>query len=149
MKILVANLGSTSFKYRLFDLTTERQLARGGIDRIGGPESRCTVEIGSFKDEATAHVPDHAVAVKFCLEQLTAPETGCLKDASELDGIGFKAVMAGALSGVRHVDDALLAGLERYAAIAPAHNPLCQSHATASGGVPQFAASRCSRNGFS
>ncbi len=123
MKILVANLGSTSFKYRLFDLTTERQLARGGIDRIGGPESRCTVEIGSFKDEVTAHVPDHAVAVKFCLEQLTAPETGCLKDASELDGIGFKAVMAGALSGVRHVDDALLAGLERYAAIAPAHNP--------------------------
>jgi acetate kinase len=123
MKILVANLGSTSFKYRLFDLTTESQLARGGIDRIGGPESRCTVEIGSFKDDVTAHVPDHAVAVKFCLEQLTAPGTGCLKDAAELDGIGFKAVMAGNLSGVRRVDDALLAGLERYAAIAPAHNP--------------------------
>ena len=35
MKILVANLGSTSFKYRLFDMTDERQLARGGTERIG------------------------------------------------------------------------------------------------------------------
>ena len=41
MKILVANLGSTSFKYRLFDMTDERQLARGGIERIGAAESRC------------------------------------------------------------------------------------------------------------
>ena len=41
MKILVANLGSTSFKYRLFDMDSQRQLARGGIERIGSPESRC------------------------------------------------------------------------------------------------------------
>lgn len=123
MKILVANLGSTSFKYRLFDLTTERQMARGGIDRIGGEESRCTVEIGDFRQELAAHVPDHAVAVKICLDQLTAPETGCLKDTSELAGIGFKAVMAGHLSGVREVNEELLAGLERFATIAPAHNP--------------------------
>ena len=39
MKILVANLGSTSFKYRLFDMADERQLARGGVERIGSPES--------------------------------------------------------------------------------------------------------------
>ncbi len=42
MKILVANLGSTSFKYRLFDMDSERQLARGGIERIGSPESPST-----------------------------------------------------------------------------------------------------------
>src|SRR6266568_1498591 len=35
MKILVANLGSTSFKYRLFDMADERVLARGGVERIG------------------------------------------------------------------------------------------------------------------
>ena len=45
MKILVANLGSTSFKYRLFDMTDERQLARGGIERIGAAERDCFVEI--------------------------------------------------------------------------------------------------------
>ena len=60
MKILVANLGSTSFKYRLFELdgSSERQLARGGIDRIGQPESRCVVEIADQKSEMTANVPD-------------------------------------------------------------------------------------------
>ena len=40
VKILVANLGSTSFKYRLFDMPGERLLARGGVERIGGTMSR-------------------------------------------------------------------------------------------------------------
>ena len=75
MKILVANLGSTSFKYRLFDMTDERQLARGGIERIGcGRKAVAFVEIGSHRDgRSSATVPDHAVAVRQCLEQLTDP----------------------------------------------------------------------------
>ena len=64
MKILVANLGSTSFKYRLFDMAGNVQLARGGIERIGSPESRCMVEIGGRKHEKTLRVPDHAEAVR-------------------------------------------------------------------------------------
>ncbi len=61
MKILVANLGSTSFKYRLFDMTTERQLARGGVERIGSPISPCKVEIGDYKGEMEMQVPHHGV----------------------------------------------------------------------------------------
>ena len=52
MKILVANLGSTSFKYRLFDMADERQLARGGVERIGAAESQCFVEIGGKRHGA-------------------------------------------------------------------------------------------------
>ena len=89
MKILVANLGSTSFKYRLFEMADERQLARGAIERIGSPESRCDVEIGSSRRETIAHVGDHAAAVRQCLAQLTDPEIGCLKDAGEVSAIGF------------------------------------------------------------
>ena len=92
MKILVANLGSTSFKYRLLDMADERQLARGGIDRIGSGESACFVEIGEQRKDLVTDVPDHAVAVRQCLDQLTDPEIGCLKDASEVAAIGFKAV---------------------------------------------------------
>ncbi len=44
MKILVANLGSTSFKYRLFDMNGETMLARGGVERIGSAEATCFVE---------------------------------------------------------------------------------------------------------
>ncbi len=125
MKVLVANLGSTSFKYRLFDLSTETQLARGGIDRIGQSDalSSCSVQIGSYKEETQQSVPNHAAAVGICLEQLTDAEHGCLKSVDEVGGIGFKAVFAGSLSGVRIVDEALLKKMEDLSDIAPAHNP--------------------------
>jgi len=123
MKILVANLGSTSFKYRLLDMDDERQLARGGIERIGSEESRCAVEIGGTKQERVLQVPDHAEAVRQCLSQLTDPASGCLSDASEVSAIGLKAVHGGRLSGVRRVDQDLLAAMEEMNAVAPAHNP--------------------------
>lgn len=123
MKVLVANLGSTSFKYRLFDMPAEAQLARGGIERIGSAESRCTVEIGEFTDERVVAVPDHAEAVRQCLAQLTDPQHGCLKGAGEVSAIGFKAVHGGRLSGVQIVDDDVLAAMAEMNHVAPAHNP--------------------------
>lgn len=123
MKILVANLGSTSFKYRLFDMTTEKQLARGGVERIGSPESRCFVEIAGNRQEMTSSVPDHAVAVRACLDQLTDPTNGCLKSADEVAAIGFKAVHGGVFSGVQRVTPEVLAAMEKMSPVAPAHNP--------------------------
>lgn len=124
MKVLVANLGSTSFKYRLYDLPSEVQLARGGIDRIGQSASACFVEINGKRQESTLPVSDHAAAVGMCLDQLTNPEHGCLKSVSEVAAIGFKAVFAGNLSGVRIVNDTLLQKMEDLSDIAPAHNPM-------------------------
>jgi len=125
MKVLVANLGSTSFKYRLFDLSDESQLAKGGIDRIGQVNalSSCTVQIGTFRADVQQPVPDHAAAVRICLEQLTDPQHGCLKSVTDVGGIGFKAVFAGDLSGVRIVDEKLLQKMDALSDIAPAHNP--------------------------
>lgn len=123
MLVLVANLGSTSFKYRLFDMTDERCLARGAVDRIGDSESMCSVEIGDWKDERTMSVPDHGVAVAACLQQLTDSEHGVLKDASEVAAIGFKAVHGGRLSGVFVVNDDVLDAMAEMNAAAPAHNP--------------------------
>ena len=123
MKILVANLGSTSFKYRLLDMETETQLARGGIERIGSAESRCFVEIGDHKAEKTLKVPDHGEAVRQCLAQLTDPESGCLEDAGEVSAIGFKAVHGGRYSGVQRVTSELLDAMEELNPLAPAHNP--------------------------
>jgi acetate kinase len=123
MKILVANLGSTSFKYQLLDMTDERQLAKGGIERIGSPQSRCTVQIGGEKVVEERHVPDHAAAVRQCLAQLTDPKSGCLKDASEVSAIGFKAVHGGTISGVQLVTDQVLDAMDEMRRVAPAHNP--------------------------
>jgi acetate kinase len=123
MKVLVANLGSTSFKYRLFDMSDEQQLARGGVERIGSPESRCFVEIGEYRGELTQSVPNHGTAVGACISQLTHPTHGCLQDASEISAIGFKAVHGGRLSGVQRIDDKVLAAMDEMNSVAPAHNP--------------------------
>ncbi len=123
MKILVANLGSTSFKYRLFDMADERVLARGGVERIGSDHARCYVEAGSVRQEAELAAPDHAVAVRLCLGKLSDPKLECLRDPSELAAIGFKAVHAQGLTGVHRVDSRVLAAMEAYADVAPAHNP--------------------------
>src|SRR5205807_1736803 len=123
MKLLVANLGSTSFKYRLFDMADERVLARGGVERIGSEKARCYVAAGGVSEEALLAAPDHAAAVRLCLQQLSDPRLHCLKDPSELAAIGFKAVHAEGLTGVHRVDDRVLSAMEAYADVAPAHNP--------------------------
>ena len=123
MKILVANLGSTSFKYRLFDMDDERQLARGGVERIGAAESQAFVEIGGERRELVIEAPDHAAAVRQCLAQLTDPDYGCLDDPADVAGIGFKTVHGGRVGGVRLVDEEVLAAMEEVIPVAPAHNP--------------------------
>jgi acetate kinase len=123
MKILVANLGSTSFKYRLFDMDSQRQLARGGIERIGSPESRCTVQIGGGTQEITVKAADHVEAVHHCLAQLTDAEQGCLRDASEVAAIAFKTVHGGRYSGAQRVTPDVLLAMEEMCGVAPAHNP--------------------------
>ena len=121
MKILVANLGSTSFKYRLFDMNGEKVLARGGVERIGAEQGKCFVEVGGLREEQTLAAKDHAVAVRLCLEQLSAKK--CLTSPKELAAIGFKAVHVKGITGVHRVDDKVLSAMEAYNDVAPAHNP--------------------------
>jgi acetate kinase len=125
VKILVANLGSTSFKYRLFDLSdpAEPVLARGSIERIGSPKSRVVMKSSRGERELACPVPDHGEAVRLCLDQLIDPEVGVLGDAAEVSAIGFKAVHARNLTGVHHVDDRVLDAMEAFSDVAPAHNP--------------------------
>ncbi len=107
MKILVANIGSTSFKYRLFEMASERVLAEGRVERIGRPGGDC---------------PDYGAAIGRCLADVTGPDKP-LSSLSELAAVGFKAVHAGPVSGARVVDEHVLAAMEEYAFFAPAHNP--------------------------
>jgi acetate kinase len=123
MKILVANLGSTSFKYRLFDMANERVLARGGVERIGAASSRCFLEAGPISEEQHVSVADHAVAVRTCVDQLSQPRLACLSDPSELAAIAFKAVHAQGITGVQRVGERVLAAMEAFSDVAPAHNP--------------------------
>lgn len=124
MKILVANLGSTSFKYRLFDMAkAEALLARGGVERIGSDKARSYATTDKGSSEKIGTVADHAAAVEACLALLCDPQRGVMADATELTAIGFKAVHAEGLSGVQRVTPAVLAAMEAYNVVCPAHNP--------------------------
>ena len=127
MKILVANLGSTSFKYRLYDLDDatggEHLLARGAVERIGSEQAKVTTKLPGGDVEEVRPVLDHGDAVRSCLEALTDPATGVLKDAAEVAAIGFKAVHAKDVSGVQLVTESVLEAMEAFADVTPAHNP--------------------------
>ena len=127
MKILVANLGSTSFKYRLYDLADlgveETLLARGSVERIGSDQAKVTTRLPAGDVAEVRPVHDHGDAVKLCLEALTDPTTGVLVDASEVAAIGFKTVHAKGVSGVQLVTEAILEAMEAFADVTPAHNP--------------------------
>ena len=105
--VLIANIGSTSFKYRLFDMSGPAVLAQGRIERIGQAGGAC---------------PNYEVALACCMEAIAGPGKA-LASASELAGIGFKAVHAGTVSGTRLIDDEVLAAMEEFSFLAPAHNP--------------------------
>ena len=125
MKILVANLGSTSFKYRLYQLegASEHLLARGGIERIGSVNAKVVFKSAKAETEMVRPITDHGEAVQICLDQLVDPTSGVLERASEVAAIGFKAVHARNLTGVHRVNEAVLTAMEAFADVAPAHNP--------------------------
>jgi acetate kinase len=124
VKVLVANLGSTSFKYRLFDMASgEKLLAKGGVERIGSAHARSYAATDRGNREETGPVADHAAAVEACLRLLTDPHMGVLSQAHELAAIGFKAVHAEGISGVQRVTPEVLAAMEAYNQVCPAHNP--------------------------
>jgi acetate kinase len=124
VKILVVNAGSTSYKCRLFDMDTASELARGGVERVGSAESVVSYcKTGSAAiEEKTAGIADHEQAARLINEYLCSP-SGVMKNLSEIDGIGFKTIQAGEQNGSVFLSDKVIDAMERYAALAPAHNP--------------------------
>ncbi len=101
MKILIANLGSTSLKYRLFDFVegAERLVTRGGLERV----------------------EDYQAAVDTCLKNLQ--DEGHITSEADLAAVGFKTVLADGVTGCVRLDESVLKAMEAGNTVAPAHNP--------------------------
>ncbi len=124
MKILISNIGSTSFKFRLFEIGegVESELASGGVDRIGEGGGTAKFRIGdSDETSPQRNYADHGQAIRLVLDELTG--AGVLGESSGLDAVAFKAVMAGDYEPVAMVDEELLERMEYFNPVAPAHNP--------------------------
>lgn len=124
MNVLVVNIGSTSFKFRLLDMRTEQTLAHGGVEGIGKPSARATVHAGSAPRNVERPVASQAVAVHWCLTELGAvPTTNPTATRFSIDAVGFKAVHGGTLPEAVRVTPDVLRVMEEFAQAAPAHNP--------------------------
>src|SRR5262245_26003934 len=100
MKILIANLGSTSLKWRLFEFSNgEKLLHKGGFERV----------------------TDYAKAIEDCLAQLKEAKT--IASENDLAAVGFKTVIAKNVTGCVRLDERVLKAMEDYTGLAPAHNP--------------------------
>src|SRR5262245_25716758 len=102
-------------------MADERVIARGGVERIGSPESKAFVESGGRREGATIAAKDHAAAGRWSVESLIGKKA--LASPKELGAIGFKAVHAMGVTGVERVDERVLKAMEEYNDVAPAHNP--------------------------
>ncbi|HUT62386.1 MAG TPA: hypothetical protein VMZ04_00370, partial [Anaerolineae bacterium] len=122
MKVIVCNIGSTSFKFQLLDMADEEVLARGHIERVGSENAPVCFYRGMnnlvVKEEKP--VRNHRAAVQRGIEFL---KTDIVSDLSEIDAVGFKAVQAGEESGSVLLTEKVLRAMEIYNDLAPAHNP--------------------------
>lgn len=107
MKVLIPNIGSTSFKYRLLDMPGERVLAAGRIERIGQAGGECA---------------DYPAAIRQCIAAITG-EGKALARLEDIEAVGFKAVHAGELCEPQLIGDELLAAMDEFSSLCPAHNP--------------------------
>lgn len=125
MKILVLNCGSSSIKYKLFDMTTKEVIAQGGIEKIGlkGSFLKLTLPNGE-KKILEKDIPEHTVGVEVILNTLVSPEYGAIQSLEEINAVGHRMVHG----GERFSKSVLLTKevLEAFAAcndLAPLHNP--------------------------
>ena len=129
MKILVINTGSSSIKYRLFDMGDESILASGMIEKIGEAESRLAHVYrdagGSWHDMAEdAPVADHRAGMARIAALLTDADRGVVRDTSEIAAVGHRVVHGGEeFRGSAIIGDAVLEAIRACVPLAPLHNP--------------------------
>ena len=125
MKILVLNCGSSSVKYKLFNMDTHEVLAQGGVEKLGLPGSflKFTQPDGK-KVILEKEMPEHNAAIEFILSVLTDDKYGCIKSFNEIDAVGHRVVHGGeAFSSSVEITPEVIGKMVECIDLAPLHNP--------------------------
>ncbi len=125
MIILVLNCGSSSVKYKLFDMERQEVMAQGGVEKIGLPGSflKFTMPNGE-KVVLEKELPEHNVAIQFILSILTHEKYGCIKSYNEIDAVGHRVVHGGEkFSSSVQITNEVIGKVVECIDLAPLHNP--------------------------
>ena len=126
MKILICNAGSTSLKFKLYDMPAEEVLASGGVERVGSTDDAIykydNASRGVSLREEKQSVPDYETGIRRFLSDLTDVERGAIGSVADIDRVGFKTVLSRGYYGVHELTEPVLQGMRDMYAAAPAHN---------------------------
>ena len=124
MKILVINAGSSSLKYQLIDMATEKAIAKGGCERIGLDGSFCKHKANGKETVINAAMPTHKEAIKVVLDALVDKEHGAIKSMKEIDAVGHRIVHSGEVfNDSVLLTDEVMKTIESLSELAPLHQP--------------------------
>ena len=125
MNILVINSGSSSVKYKLFDVKNEKELARGIVERISLKRSGFSHKRAGRKEiRCFRHITDHDSAIRIALHLLTDKEHGVIEDISQISAVGHRVVHGGEeFSDSTVITPRVLRVIKSYSRLAPLHNP--------------------------
>lgn len=125
MKILVLNCGSSSVKYKLFDMTKHEVMAQGGVEKLGLPGSFLKLTLADDKKVVLEkELPEHNAAIQFILSILTDEKYGCIKSYNEIDAVGHRVVHgAEEFSSSMEITEEVIAKMVECIDLAPLHNP--------------------------
>lgn len=125
MKVLVLNCGSSSIKYKLYDMGTSEVMAQGGLEKVGMPGAFLKLTDKEGKKVIIEHeVMDHQVGIQFILEILTDDKYGCIEDYTEINAVGHRVVHGGEkFASSVLITDEVLAMIKETSDLAPLHNP--------------------------
>jgi acetate kinase len=125
MKILVLNCGSSSIKYKLYNMDDDSVMAQGGAERVGLEGAFVQVKLPNGEKRKLMHdIPEHTAGVKFIFELLTDPEIGAIKSLKEIDAVGHRMVHGGEkFSQSVILTDQVLKDFSACNDLAPLHNP--------------------------
>ena len=125
MKILVLNCGSSSIKYKLFNMDSKEVLAQGGAERIGLPGAFLKFTLSNDEKVILERdMPEHTVGIEFILETLTGEKYGCMESLDEIAAVGHRVVHGGEKfnSSVR-ITQEVIDQMVECSDLAPLHNP--------------------------
>ena len=125
MKILVINAGSSSIKYQLIDMATEKVIAKGMCDRIGIAGGNFKLKADGREDyKVDIQMANHKEAIKLVLDALVSSEHGVIESLSEISAVGHRVLHGGEkFSGSVIVNEDVIAAIEECCELGPLHNP--------------------------
>ncbi|MDO4210471.1 MAG: acetate kinase [Bacteroidales bacterium] len=123
MKILVVNCGSSSIKYKLYEMDDKSVLAAGGIEKIGLEGAFLKTKINGETKILPFECPTHTEGIKMMFDTLLHPEYGAIKSIDEIKGAGHRIVAGGRFTESQLVTDEMMAEWKTYMDLAPLHNP--------------------------